>query len=170
MSPSRPLVRRPRLLAGAALSLILTTTAVAVTQHAAVAAVVGTPARLVGQASGRCIEVPNSSTTNGAQGQLNDCTAAANQSWTYTGTKQLTVYGTKCLDAYGRGTANGTAAVIWDCNGQTNQQWNVNDDGTITGVQSGLCLDASGAGTVNGTKLLLWACNSQQNQKWSTRS
>ena len=34
--------------------------------------------------------------------------------------------------------------IIWDCNGQTNQQWNVNANGTITGVQSGLCLDASG--------------------------
>jgi hypothetical protein len=79
------------------------------------------------------------------------------------------VYGTKCLDANGQGTGNGTTAIIWDCNGQSNQQWNVNSNGTITGVQSGLCLDASGAGTANGTKIHLWACHGGTNQQW-TRS
>ena len=39
---------------------------------------------------------------------------------------------------------------IWSCNGQTNQQWNLNSNGTITGVQSGLCLDVTGAATANG--------------------
>ena len=52
------------------------------------------------------------------------------------------MYGNKCLDA--AGTANGTAVQIYDCNGQANQQWNVNSNGTITGVQSGLCLDVLG--------------------------
>ncbi|WP_433303860.1 arabinofuranosidase catalytic domain-containing protein [Actinoplanes sp. CA-030573] len=154
-------------LRGAALILALAATVVTVTQQAAAAAVVGTPTRIVGAASGRCIEVPGSGTTNGTQTQLGDCSGAAGQSWTYTSGKQLTLYGTKCLDAYGRGTANGTAAVIWDCNGQTNQQWNVNADGTITGVQSGLCLDATGAATAAGTKIILWACNGQANQRWS---
>ena len=53
---------------------------------------------------------------------------------------------------------------------QTNQQWNVNSDGTITGVQSGLCLDASGFGTANGTKIQLWQCLNGANQKWTLRS
>jgi hypothetical protein len=167
MTHSRPPVRRLRLIAGAALSLIFAAAAVTVTERAASAAVVGTPTRMVGAASGRCLDVPNSSTTNGVQIQLYDCSGAANQSWTYTNTKQLTVYGNKCLDAYGRGTVNGTAAIIWDCNGQTNQQWNVNADGTITGVQSGLCLDANGAATGNGTKIILWSCNGQANQRWT---
>ena len=81
--------------------------------------------------------------------------------------QQLQVYGNKCLDASGQGTANGTQVIIWDCNGQTNQQWNVNANGTITGVQSGLCLDANGAGTANGTKIHLWACNGGTNQQWT---
>ena len=51
-----------------------------------------------------------------------------------------------------QGTSNGTQAIIWDCHGGTNQQWNLNANGTVTGVQSGLCLDANGAGTANGTK------------------
>ncbi|MFB9446815.1 glycoside hydrolase family 27 protein [Dactylosporangium vinaceum] len=123
--------------------------------------------RIVGGQSGRCLDVPNSSTTNGVQAQLWDCSGAANQTWTATAAKQLQVYGSKCLDAYNRGTTNGTAVVIWDCNGQTNQQWSVNANGTITSVQSGLCLDANAAGTANGTKVILWACNGQANQRWT---
>ncbi|WP_405878713.1 ricin-type beta-trefoil lectin domain protein [Streptomyces sp. NBC_01384] len=69
-----------------------------------------------------------------------------------------------------RGTSNGTPAVIWDCNGQTNQQWNINANGTITGVQSGLCLDAGGANTANGTKIQLWSCSGGANQQWSLQS
>jgi poly(3-hydroxybutyrate) depolymerase len=126
--------------------------------------------QIVGQQSNRCIDIGNSSTTNGTQAQLWDCNGGNNQHWTYTSSKQLMVYGNKCLDASGQGTANGTAAVIWDCNGQANQQWNVNSNGTITGVQSGLCLDASGQATANGTKVQLWSCTGASNQQWSLRS
>ncbi|WP_433200561.1 lectin [Dactylosporangium sp. CS-047395] len=120
-----------------------------------------------GQASGRCLDVPNASTANGTQLQLYDCNGRTNQRFTATSNRQLQVYGTKCLDASNRGTSNGTAVIIWDCNGQTNQQWNVNANGTITGVQSGLCLDANGAGTANGTKLILWSCTGGGNQQWN---
>jgi hypothetical protein len=122
---------------------------------------------IVGKQSGRCLDINNSGTANGTQAQLWDCNGQTNQSWTYTSGKQLTIYGNKCLDAYNRGTANGTPAVIWDCNGQNNQQWNINADGTVTSVQSGLCLDANGAATANGTKIVLWACGSGTNQRWT---
>ena len=125
--------------------------------------------QIVGGQSGRCLDVPNSTTTNGTQVQLWDCSAQANQSWTYTSGRQLQVYGGKCLDAANRGTTNGTAVIIWDCHGQTNQQWNVNANGTVTGVQSGLCLDANGAATANGTRIILWSCNGQTNQQWTLR-
>jgi hypothetical protein len=124
---------------------------------------------IVGGQSGRCVDVPNSTTTNGTQVQLWDCNSQPNQLWTYTSSKQLQVYGNKCLDAYNRGTTNGTTVVIWDCNGQNNQQWNVNTNGTVTSVLSGLCLDANGAGTANGTQIILWSCNGQANQQWSLR-
>ena len=126
--------------------------------------------QVVGGQSGRCVEVPNASTTNGTQVQLRDCTGATNQRWTTTSGRQLQVYGNKCLDASGQGTGNGTAVIIWDCNSQANQQWNVNTNGTVTGQQSGLCLDANGAGTANGTPLILWSCNGGANQQWSLRS
>jgi hypothetical protein len=122
---------------------------------------------VVGGQSGRCLDVNNNTITNGTRTQLWDCTGAPNQTWVYTARKQLVVYGNKCLDANNSGTTNGTAVIIWDCNGQTNQQWNINTNGTITGVQSGLCLDANGRGTVNGTSIILWACSGGTNQLWA---
>ncbi|SCG75580.1 esterase, PHB depolymerase family [Micromonospora rifamycinica] len=125
---------------------------------------------VVGEQSGRCLEVPNASTTNGVQTQLWDCAGGAGQRWTRTSGRQLTVYGTKCLDASGSGTGNGTPVIIWDCHGGANQQWNVNANGTVTNAQSGLCLDANAAGTGNGTRIILWSCNGQANQRWALRS
>jgi hypothetical protein len=123
--------------------------------------------QIIGVQSGRCVDVDNNSISNGLQAQLWNCTSGTNQTWTYTAGKQLVVYGNKCLDANNNGTTNGTVVEIWDCNGQTNQQWNINANGTISGVQSGLCVDATGNGTADGTKIILWTCGSGTNQKWT---
>ncbi|MEH0573653.1 RICIN domain-containing protein [Streptomyces sp. B21-108] len=122
---------------------------------------------VVGKQSGRCLDMYNTTITNGTQAEIWDCNGGSNQAWTYTSRKELVVYGNKCLDAYNQGTANGTKVVIWDCNGQNNQKWNVNSDGTITNVNAGLCLDANGAGTANRTPIVLWTCGTADNQKWT---
>ncbi|WP_433605530.1 glycoside hydrolase family 27 protein [Dactylosporangium sp. CA-139114] len=126
----------------------------------------GSTTTIRGTGSGRCLDDPNGSTTNGVQLVIWDCNGGTNQQWTFTASKQLQVLG-KCLDAYNNQTSPGTKVEIWDCNGQTNQQWNVNADGTITGVQSGLCLDVSGAGTANNTPVQLWTCTGATNQRWT---
>ncbi|WP_123820206.1 glycoside hydrolase family 27 protein [Kitasatospora cineracea] len=128
----------------------------------------GGPVRAVG--AGKCLDVPNSTTTAGTQVQIWDCNDQANQQWTHTASNQLTVSsgGTQlCLDAYDNQTAPGTKAIIWTCNNQPNQQWRVNTDGTITSVQSGLCLDVTGRSTANGALIDLWTCNGQSNQQWA---
>jgi hypothetical protein len=120
--------------------------------------------------AGKCLDVPNASTTGGTQVQIYSCSGAANQTFTHTSSGQLTVTDsgtTDCLDANGQGTANGTKVIIWPCNGQNNQQWNLNPNGTVTGAQSGLCLDVSGASTANGALVQLWTCNGQTNQQWT---
>jgi hypothetical protein len=127
----------------------------------------GAGSSLRGQGSGRCLDVPGQSETNGTQLDIWDCNGGANQAWTYTSGKQLQVYGSKCLDASGQGTGDGTVVDAYTCNGGANQQWNVNSDGTITGVQSGKCLDVVGQGTANGTKVDLYTCNGGSNQKWT---
>ncbi|ESP96203.1 Endo-1,4-beta-xylanase A [Streptomyces sp. GBA 94-10 4N24] len=118
-----------------------------------------------GVASGRCLDVPNSSTTDGTQLQLWDCSGGTNQQWTYTAAGELRVYGDKCLDA--GGTGNGAKVQIYSCWGADNQRWRLNSDGSIVGVQSGLCLDAAGAGTANGTVIQLYSCSNGSNQRWT---
>ena len=117
----------------------------------------------------RCVDVPNSTQTDGTFLQIWDCGSGANQQWTLTSSNTLTVYGSKCLDVPGHAKTAGTRVEIWTCNGGTNQQWQVNADGTVVGVESGLCLDVTGNGTANGTAVELWTCNGGNNQKW-TRS
>ncbi|SNY53465.1 RICIN domain-containing protein, partial [Paractinoplanes atraurantiacus] len=119
--------------------------------------------RILGAQSGRCIDVPGASQNNGTRVQLYDCNGQANQTWTLTSSKQLTVYGSRCLDAAGSG--NGSAVQIYSCNGQANQQWNVNTNGTITGAQSGRCLDVWGTG--NGQQVQIYDCNGQANQRFA---
>ncbi|KIR66723.1 lipase [Micromonospora haikouensis] len=123
----------------------------------------GTASQLVGAQSGRCVDVPNASRANGTRVQLWDCNRQSNQSWTYTSTKQLQVYGDMCLDA--AGTGNGAAVQIYGCHGQANQQWNVNSNGTISNVQSGRCLDVWS--TANGAQIQLYDCHGQTNQRFN---
>lgn len=123
--------------------------------------------RLVSVASGRCLDVPNQSQTDGTQVIIWDCNGGANQQWTQLSNHELQVYGTKCLDVLGHATAPGSVVAIWTCNGGANQQWNVNTDGTIVGVESGLCLDVTGNNTANGTLVEIWTCNGGNNQKWT---
>jgi endo-1,4-beta-xylanase len=128
----------------------------------------GGPLHAVG--AGKCLDLPNSTTTPGTQLQIYSCSGAANQAWTHTSGNELTVTvggTTLCLDAYNKQTSAGTKVETWSCNGGANQQWTLNSNGTITGVQSGLCLDVSGASTANGALVELWTCNGGSNQQWS---
>ncbi|WP_261965178.1 ricin-type beta-trefoil lectin domain protein [Dactylosporangium matsuzakiense] len=124
-----------------------------------------TGSALVGAASGRCLDVPGSNTTNGTQPIIWDCSGNANQQWTYTASKQLQALG-KCLDAP-TGAVAGAKAQIYSCSGQANQQWTLNADGTISSVSSGLCLDVYGAATANNTPVVLWTCTAAANQRWN---
>nr|WP_041841229.1 glycoside hydrolase family 27 protein [Actinoplanes friuliensis] len=127
---------------------------------------VPTSTSLVGTQSGRCLDLPNSSTTNGTQPVIWDCNGATNQKWTVSG-QTLQALG-KCLDAPVGATA-GAKAQIWDCNGGTNQQWTFQSNGTVRSNQSGLCLDVNNNQTANGTLTLLWTCTGAANQQWTRR-
>jgi alpha-galactosidase len=121
---------------------------------------------LVSTSSGRCLDVPNSNTTNGTQPIIWDCSGATNQRWTASG-QALQALG-KCLDAPIGATA-GSKVQLWDCNGGANQQWSFQSNGTIRGNQSGLCLDVNNNQTANGTLTLLWTCTGAANQQWTRR-
>jgi len=125
------------------------------------------PLRAVG--AGKCLDVPNRSTTAGMQLEIWDCNGGSNQQFTHTSSGQLTVYSGSsqlCLDAYNGQTTAGTKVQTWTCTGGANQQWNINSNGTITSAQSGLCLDVTGASTANGALVELWTCTGGSNQQW----
>jgi alpha-galactosidase len=120
--------------------------------------------RLRGEVSGRCLDVNQGSSANGAQMLIWDCHSGANQQFTRTG-QTLQVLG-KCLDA--PNATAGTRAQLWDCNGGANQQWTFNSNGTITNAQGGLCLDVNGGNTANGTAVIVWTCHGGANQRWTS--
>ncbi|MFI9801648.1 endo-1,4-beta-xylanase [Streptomyces sp. NPDC052302] len=123
----------------------------------------GDGGQIKGVASGRCLDVPNASTTDGTQIQLYDCHSNSNQQWAVIDSGEIRVYGDKCLDA--AGTGNGAPVQIYSCWGGDNQKWRLNSDGSIVGVQSGRCLDAAGTG--NGARIQLYSCSGGSNQRWT---
>jgi hypothetical protein len=125
------------------------------------------PTALVSVQSGRCLDDPGFSTTNGTQMDIWDCNRGANQMFIYQwGT--LRFMG-KCLDVFADHRTPGVKVELWDCNGGGNQQWSINPDGTITAVDSSLCLDVVGNNTANGGIIDIWTCNGQTNQQWLKR-
>ncbi|MDG4821715.1 RICIN domain-containing protein [Asanoa sp. WMMD1127] len=120
--------------------------------------------RLRNEGSGRCLDVSQASTANGAQLQIWDCHNNANQQFAQNGAT-LRVTG-KCLDAPPNAAA-GSRLQIWDCNGGANQQWLFNGNGTISSAQTGLCLDVNGAATANGSAVIVWTCHGATNQRWT---
>lgn len=87
----------------------------------------------------------------------------------YTAAKELKASDGSCLDAWNWGTTAGTAVSTWGCTGGNNQKWNVNANGTITSVLSGLCVEVNTVFVTNGTKLQLGRCTGWTTQKWSWR-
>ncbi|MFG3133205.1 RICIN domain-containing protein [Streptomyces tendae] len=122
---------------------------------------------LKGQESGRCVDVPGRSQTDGTDVALWECNGNANQVWTQTPARQLTVYAGKCLDVDGGGTADGTPVQIWSCNSTGAQQWTVSGDGTVVNPASGKCLTALDHGMGSGTALVIRGCDGGAHQKWS---
>lgn len=130
----------------------------------------GTAEPIVGQGSGRCLDIQSYGTADGTPVQLWDCSGNWNQQWSHSGNTFVNPQSGKCLDVAGAGTADGTQVRLWSCNGTVAQQWQVNSNGTITNPNSGKCLDATGQGTANGTLLQIWDCyvgGTQANQVWT---
>jgi hypothetical protein len=130
----------------------------------------GTSGTLVGQQSGRCLDLKDWGTADGTPVQLWDCGTDWNQKWTRTGGTLVNPQSGNCLDVASGSTANGAKVRLWSCNGTGAQQWQFNANGTVTNPQSGKCLDADGSG--NGTLLQIWDCyggGTQPNQVWTQK-
>ena len=119
--------------------------------------------RLRNEAAGRCVDSPNSASSNGTQLQIYDCHTNPNQRFTYTSGRQLQILG-KCLDSP-TGAGSGTRVQLYDCHTGNNQQWNLNSNGTVTSVANNLCLSVTGTGNTSGVTIA--SCNGQSTQRWT---
>jgi hypothetical protein len=131
----------------------------------------GAGGQLVNPRSGRCLDDPGASSTNGTQLDIWDCLGKANEQWTppyavptSTGPVTSQHKAALCVDDKAGSTVNGAAIQIYTCNGSASQKLTIAPDGTLR-IQ-GKCLDVPGYGTANGTKIDLWSCVGQTNEQW----
>ncbi|MFF3857332.1 ThuA domain-containing protein [Micromonospora sp. NPDC002575] len=121
--------------------------------------------RIVGLA-GKCLDVRNGSSADGAQVQLFTCNGAAGQQWTVGTDSTIRSLG-KCLDVNGGSSADGAKVQLWSCNGGGAQRWAAQSDGSLRNTQSGKCLDVSGNSSADGAVVHQWSCHGGANQKWT---
>ncbi|MFB6634408.1 RICIN domain-containing protein [Streptomyces sp. NPDC056362] len=134
----------------------------------------GTWETLTASHSGKCADVADRSTADGAALIQWGCGNAVNQQFWLksvgSGRVQIVArYSGKCLAARDGSTADGTAIAQYSCDGTAAQQWRVTGSGNsvqLAAVQSGKCLDVLNTSTSDGTPLIQWTCNSGTNQKW----
>jgi hypothetical protein len=122
---------------------------------------------IVGQGSGKCLDITDHATADATPIQLWTCTGADNQAWSLTGGAVTNPASGKCLDVAAASTANGAVVQLYTCNGTGAQRWSLAAGGELVNANSGKCLDAVSKGTANGTRLQIWSCTATSNQIWS---
>jgi hypothetical protein len=128
--------------------------------------------QIVGDGSGRCLDVSGESREKGAMIHIWECHGRANQQWKLLSDNSLQVYGSggnMCLDIYGNNAENGASVTIWPCNGGANQRWYFPGDNTIRSQLNGKCLDVEGYGTWDGARVQMYDCYNTSNQLWLFR-
>jgi len=115
---------------------------------------------------GKCIDVANAGSANGAAIQLYDCNSSAAQQWTVGNADGTLRALGKCMDVTSASTANGAKIQLWDCNASGAQKWTVSN-GALVNTGSGKCLDVTDKSTANGARLQIWTCANSANQTWT---
>ncbi|WP_306205316.1 family 16 glycosylhydrolase [Actinoplanes sp. RD1] len=116
--------------------------------------------------SGRCIDIPNGTATDGARLQMWDCNGSTAQKWTFQSDGTLRALG-KCFDPAGGALTNGTPIQIVTCNGNPVQRWTLSGAGDLVNISANKCVDIKDWNANNGAQLQLWDCGGTSNQKWS---
>ncbi|MFB6889094.1 RICIN domain-containing protein [Kitasatospora sp. NPDC056327] len=122
-------------------------------------------------ATGKCLEVADRRTDDGAPVRQWTCHGGPNQQWGigYAGHGLVSRLSGTCLDVPGGSTVWGTQPVQWQCHLGTNQEWTVPGHGRpeldyLSAL--GLVLDVPGGSTADGTPVVLWGANGGANQLW----
>ena len=136
--------------------------------------------QIVNVNSGRCLDVRDGKTTNGAVVQQYGCHGGTNQMWTL---KRIgssdrwevhSVKGGKCLDVTNFSKADGAKLQMWSCHGGKNQQFRFR--GFLAGgfeyelaqaKAPGTCADVQGWSKGNMADVQTYSCHEGANQRWS---
>jgi hypothetical protein len=141
----------------------------------------GTPPpryRVTARHSGKCLDVQNPNTSDGARIGQFTCNGQAWQTWEFRDAgggfvNLVSQHSGKCLDVTGASTADGAQVIQWSCNGGTNQQWQWVTTGSFQQLRarhSGKCADVASASTADGALVRQFPCGSQTNQQWTRSS
>ena len=184
MKRMRPARRPRRSVAGILVGLLLAVLLPVLGSAAPASAASTFTSTVVNQASGNCMDDPNSSTTTGTQLIQYSCNTGSNQNWTFTpvsgtsATYTVTTSAGLCVDVSGKSTADNAQIIQWTCNSQTNQQWTLQPV-TVSGatntfnlvsVNSGKCIVPTGDTTANDTVLVQLPCTTATTRVWQLPS
>ena len=129
---------------------------------------------IVNAASGKVLDDPNFSSSNGTpidQWQLNGGT---NQQWKlvpHNGNYWIVnAYSNTVIGDPGFSNSNGTGIIQWQLNGGQNEQWQVdnleNGRYAIVNAYSNLALNDKGYSRSDGTSIIQWQWNGGMNEQW----
>ncbi|MEU6245875.1 RICIN domain-containing protein [Glycomyces sp. NPDC047010] len=134
--------------------------------------------KFVNAGSGKCIDVPSGSGTDGTTLIQYGCWSGAPQAFTfdpvYPGSKVGSIANTatgKCWDVLDQSTASGAPVGQWGCWAGGNQRFSLRAASgggyLIVAQHSGLCVSVSGSSTADGAAVVQSTCTGAANQRWA---
>lgn len=121
---------------------------------------------------GKCLDLENRSTSNGAIVHHWSCHGADSQKWWQDAQGRIHSKASpnRCIDVSGAGTANGTRIHLWDCHGGANQVWLRGAGNSLRPAHApAKAMDIKDAwwGAFDGQDTHLWDGQSSWGQSWS---
>ncbi|WP_190344462.1 RICIN domain-containing protein [Streptomyces venezuelae] len=121
----------------------------------------------------KCLEIENSSSSNGARAQIWDCNGQPGAVWRFNRNSDGSYYvvnnkSGKCLEIADSRKDNGAPAQQWACAGIATQRWFF-QFGHIVNANSGKLLETNNGSSANGARVQQWsqAPNDPLYQQWS---
>jgi Ricin-type beta-trefoil lectin domain/Gametolysin peptidase M11 len=132
------------------------------------------PGTVQSVASGKCLDLPHGSASDGILVIQYDCHGGLNQQWNIesageAGYRLVSRMSGKCIGADPNIASPGGHIVQSPCDGSTGQLWALEGDRsgyTLMNKANHLCLDVPGGSLADGAKPIAWTCNGGLNQAW----
>ncbi|MBB5118033.1 RICIN domain-containing protein [Streptomyces eurocidicus] len=120
----------------------------------------------------KCLEIENSSVSNGARAQSWGCRGQAGAYW-YMRTKSDGTFelvnrnSGKCLEIENSSKSNGARAQQWECVGNDTQRWYWGRSSSLVNANSGKCLEFADSSWSNGARAQQWEYAYIDGQSWN---